>query len=126
MPRTIIAFGSDDPLPLVFGSIEEAGSYMEAVDVRTGGYESLWTVDGHRVTFAAEGRDVRLGISGAPDAAGLRRRLADAGERCAAQRAWDDPVAFANEYFQWRWDERWPRRPRWLSRRIHGDGPALI
>ena len=37
-----------------------------------------------------------------------------------------DPIAFANELLRWEWERRWPKRPRWLSRRLHGDSPRSV
>jgi hypothetical protein len=54
----------------------------------------------------------------APDE--LRARLR------ADPRAGDvDPLSFAAAESKWEWEHRWPKRPRWLSRRLHGDDPKI-
>jgi hypothetical protein len=37
-----------------------------------------------------------------------------------------DFVAVANEVLRREWNSRWPKRPKWLSRRIHGEHPPQI
>jgi hypothetical protein len=37
-----------------------------------------------------------------------------------------DLVAVANELLRGQWNSRWPKRPKWLSRRIHGAHPPQI
>jgi hypothetical protein len=33
----------------------------------------------------------------------------------------EGPCALSSE-----WDDRWPKRPHWLARRLHGDDPPRI
>ena len=33
---------------------------------------------------------------------------------------------FANDWFRAEWERRWPKRPAWLARRLHGDRPPQV
>jgi len=35
------------------------------------------------------------------------------------------PLHSADLWLQREWDRRWPRRPEWLDRRVHGLGPPM-
>src|SRR4051812_12432463 len=39
----------------------------------------------------------------------------------------DEPLAVdANAVLRAEWEARWPKRPRWLARRLHGEGALQI
>lgn len=110
---------------LVFDSVDGASSYVEAVDVEDGEYESFFTVDGQPLTPKIERDDsVRLIAKGPPDLPGLVERLRGLQERNRFVSNPEDPPGVANEYFRKEWERRWPRWPGWLDRRLHGEGPT--
>ncbi len=37
-----------------------------------------------------------------------------------------DLVGVANELLRGQWESEWPRRPRWLARRLRGDAPPQV
>lgn len=132
----VFVFANDDPLPMVFDSLAAAAGYIEAVDVQNGLYSAFRPQDGLRGgVFAVDGRvvDARVvdGVSALRptaryDATDLRRRLADAARRGLVSADPNDPPSVARELLQQQWDSRWPQRPRWLDRRLHGDTPPAL
>ncbi|MDA0185308.1 hypothetical protein OJ997_33695 [Solirubrobacter phytolaccae] len=118
MPALIVF--SDDPLPTVFPSLEYAMGYMEGIDVENGEYTAIYTVGGRIVRAEAQGNAVELTITEERDRDDLLARL----------RAWrddiDDPVEYARTYLRREWEGRWPKRPRWLDRRLHGTAPPPL
>ena len=124
-PRAVFVFG-EDPLPGVYTSLAMAAAAMEAIDVKNGEYHVLYTLDGRVVRTSTRGQRVLLEVTDARDEDDLRSRLRDWSERGHLTSDPDDLVAVANEMLRGEWDARWPKRPKWLSRRIHGDSPAQI
>ena len=107
--------------------IAEAAGYVEAVDVEDGVYDDFISLEGERlVPRALDATVIRLDPSGeiVPDrlVALLRREHA----RGYAFSDPADPVAVTNEMLTFQWESRWPKRPGWLDRRLHGTGPARI
>ncbi len=123
--RAVFVFDSDGEV-MVFPSVEQAAGYMEYIDVEAGEYTALFTLDGRTITAATEGYEVILTVEEARDEAGLRQRLLDGRQRNRLTSPPDDLVAIANELLRREWASRWPRRPRWLARRLHGDGPPTV
>ena len=109
-----------------FASVGDAAGSLEAVDVDAGEFDALFTLDGRIVRATSRGEVAVLSVTDERDVAGLKRRLRayaqSAGLRCSP----DDPRAIANEIFRRQWEQRWPKRPRWLDERIHGSGPNQI
>lgn len=109
---------------------------MEAIDVENGLYEQLdsrsglrgavYAVDGRVINARVRNGSVALVITSQHDAADLRARLSDAAERGLVTGDPSDPLAVARALLQAQWDSRWPQRPRWLDRRLHGDTPPAI
>jgi hypothetical protein len=120
---------ADDGLSL-FRSAEEAASYMEWIDVEDGVYEALFTMRGERLVPQPKGRNsVRLEASGEVDTDALTSMLSRERDlRGTFSADPDDPLAVAEELAKreqaWRWEHRWPKRPRWMDKRLHGEGPA--
>lgn len=110
----------------VFPSVGDAAGSLEGVDVDNGEFEALFTLDGRIVRAKSRGEVAVLTVTEQRDIAGLKSRLhsyaQNAGLRCSP----DDPRAIANEILRRQWEQRWPKRPRWLDERIHGSGPNQI
>jgi hypothetical protein len=121
----VFVFG-EDPLPGVFTSLADAAGDMEAIDVANGEYHALYTVDGHVVRMSGASGYVRLEVTDERNVADLRRRLREWAARGDLASDPDDLVAVANELLRGQSEARWPKRPRWLSRRIHGASPPEI
>ncbi len=89
--------------------------------------------DGTEVRFTAVSRhEVVAEVSGTRDPEGLLSRIARH-ERAAAEHAGrpagpavTDPLRYAERELREQWENRWPKRPRWLDRRLHGDGPPPV
>jgi hypothetical protein len=124
-PCPVFVFG-EDPVPGVFLSVANAAGHMEAIDVRDGEYHAAYTIDGRVVTISTVGERVVLDVTEERDMAGLRRRLRTWHERGNLMSDPDDLVAIANELLRGEWETRWPKRPRWLSRHMHGAEPPQI
>ena len=111
---------------MAFPSVEDAAGYMEAVDVEAGEYPALFALDGRIITATTRNHEVVLTVEDARDEAGLRQRLLEGRQRKRLTSLPDDLVAIANELLRQEWDNRWPKRPRWLVRRLHGEGPHTV
>ena len=111
---------------LVLASAQDVLSRVEAVDVEDGEVRGAWLHDGTVLRLLTpEGPDgpVVVQQTDATDLAGL----------LAAVDAWDratggpggvtDLLAWADDRLRREWARRWPRRPAWLSRRLHGAEP---
>ena len=122
----VLVFCRDGDL-LVFGTLQDAAGWMESVDVLDGEYEALFTLDGTvvRAGGTLEG-PVILTVSELTDVAGLQGRLRQIKPRMGFRSDPDDPRAVANELLRREWEARWPRRPRWLARRLRGDAPPTV
>ncbi|MGY2876554.1 hypothetical protein ACVW00_003744 [Marmoricola sp. URHA0025 HA25] len=111
----------------LYKTLDDAASYMEAIDVRDGEYEDAFSMTGERLEIVIDGYQVRLVSTGVKDLPRLRDRLRQLADRNGYSEADDpDPRAVANEVFANEWRARWPRWPRWLDRRLHGDGPLRV
>jgi hypothetical protein len=119
-----------------FESLASAAGYMEAIDVENGLYSSLaprtglhgavYTVDGRFVEASAANDAVVLRITSHRDPAGLEQVLRRAAAQGLISSDPADPMMVARELLDQQWSSRWPKRPRWLDRRLHGDdAPSL-
>ena len=109
----------------VFPGAEDAAGDLEANDVEAGEYVVL---DQHGTVFEiwAEGLDVRLRATGERDPAELHRRLGRFLAAMEIECASDDAIEIGNAILRADWERRWPKRPRWLSRRVHGEAPPTL
>jgi hypothetical protein len=112
---------------LVFPDVDHAASWMEAIDVADGEYEAVYDTSGRLIE--AEAIDPKMGVlvlhpSDAADPADLRRRIQAYMDRTGFPGTADDAEGVAREYLRREWDQRWPKRPSWLDRRLHGDPPT--
>jgi hypothetical protein len=132
----VLVFANDDPLPMAFESLASAAGYLEAIDVENGLYSEsdprtglrgvVYTVDGRLVEAGAVDNVATLKITTRRDAAGLEQVLRSASERGLIESDPADPLLVARELLDKQWDSRWPKRPRWLDRRLHGDDAPSI
>jgi phage terminase large subunit-like protein len=112
---------------LIFRSEDAAASWMEAIDVFNGEYEAIYDVRG--TIIDAEAIEPKHGImalhrTDRSDPEALRRRIQGFLDRTGGHGSADDPQALADEQFRAAWERRWPKRPRWLDQRLHGEPPA--
>jgi hypothetical protein len=125
MARAIFMFMHGD---LAVGqSPEEAAGGMEAVDVETGVYEVVYDDTGLVYEpIVVEKYQVRLVPTQRRDYDDLVGRLINFGLRAGLElneEATVFPLAAARSVAEWERERRWPKRPRWLHRRIHGSQP---
>ena len=121
---------------MAFQSTAAAEGYIEAIDVENGLYGERDSRSGlHGAVYAVDGRIIKarvrdgavaLVLTSQRDMAALRSRLADAVKRGLVTGDPCEPVAVGRALLQAQWDSRWPQRPRWLDRRLHGDTPPAI
>ena len=121
--RAVFVFALDSE-PFVFTSLEAAAGWMEAVDVRDGEYLALFTDEGQVIRAAATPKfDVVLTLTDEYDLLTFHNLLR---ERCPDV-TWhghpDEVLALGNALLEQQWRKRWPRRPRWLDKRLHGQSP---
>jgi hypothetical protein len=124
--RAVFVFSSDDPAPIIFASLSHAAGWMEAIDVEHGGYDAVFTLDGLVVEVTTDRDRVVLTPTAQQDEAGLRERIRDSRPLPHLGDDREDLVAYANAVLLAEWEARWPKRPRWLARRLHGEGPLQI
>jgi hypothetical protein len=125
--RAFFLFGDGDIH--VESTAERLSGWMEAIDVRNGEYDDgIFDDTGRRYEPDVVGEEVRLVATDEIDLPLLLDRLREfvtrAGLAVEPVNA-GDPVAIAAIIAGWEWDDRWPKRPRWLSRLIHGDRPTI-
>lgn len=126
MPRAFFLIADDGVH--VEATMQRAAGYMEPVDVRNGEYEAVFDESGRRYDVSVADDVTRLTPTDEVDRDRLVRLLRQyvRGENLGlGPEHFDDPLAVAAAICEWEWEHRWPKRPRWLSRRIHGDGPAI-
>jgi hypothetical protein len=105
---------------------------LEAIDVANGEYPDAFTLDGERVVVAVQGDRntgrIEFQRTGDRDPAALEARLRRQVERddLLVVDTGDLAVDVANALAREVWESRWPKRPRWLSRLLHGDGPLPV
>lgn len=122
--RAVFVFTADDDL-LVFTSLDEAASWMEAPFVDDGEYPAIYTDEGGVVSATLDADTVVLTDSGRCDLDDLSTRLARFGETVDLP-APTDRLLFANAMLKREWDKQRARRPRWLFKRIYGETPPSV
>ena len=126
-PLFVVRRGGD---VLLFKNPYDAEKDLSARSLIDGDYLEAFTLTGQVVSLGIEGkglgRRVKVTWTGRDDRARLVARLRVLAERNG--RAGEDPRPedVANEVWANEWRVRWPTRPRWLDRRLHGDGPAQV
>ena len=122
----VFVFSNDGDLD-VFPSLQAAEGYMEAVDVVEGEeYAAAFLHDGTVVRIGVDGERVVLTPTEARDAARLDQSLDAYQRRVGAAARSGSALDYANDWFRAEWEQRWPKRPAWLARRLHGDQPTRV
>ncbi|MEP6295717.1 MAG: hypothetical protein ABJ382_00190, partial [Ilumatobacter sp.] len=98
------------------------------IDVQNGGYEAVFDESGRRYSFHVVDEATHVQPTDELDVDGLRDRLRSTAPAMHSLEGFDldDPMAVAAAISRFEWEHRWPRWPKWLSRRLHGDGPAIV
>jgi hypothetical protein len=96
---------------------------MEAVDVEGGGYTDALTETGQVIKMRTANEEVILELTAEVDRTKLQGLLRTHGKRVGQPGIELDPVGFANRTWRLAWENRWPKWPRWLDRRLHPHGP---
>jgi hypothetical protein len=109
----------------VFPDAAEATGQLEANDVEAGEYV-VFDQDGTVFEIWAEGLDVRLRRTDERDLAQLQDRLGRFLDESRITCASADVIDVGNAILEAEWESRWPKRPRWLATRLHGDAPPTL
>ncbi len=99
---------------------------MEAIDVDGGEYAAAFLHDGTVVEMGTGGETVVLSPSATRDLPRLNDLLTAYEQRVGTEASGRSPIDFANAWLRAEWEQRWPKRPAWLSRRLHGDKPPQV
>lgn len=108
-----------------FPSVEAAEAAAELFSLDEGEYDGAFTSDGRVVVLTpAAGGPGFITITETV----LEQKELDRLLRAAAVsrgRSWPsrDPSEVLALLLHERWEQRWPKRPDWLSRRLHGEEP---
>ena len=122
--RAVFAFDRENWCH-VFRSADEAAAQLEVADVEADEYV-LFGDDGSVFVASVDGQHVVVRPTESRDPEALRERL---GRYCAMAKietGSDDPVVVGNAILADSWSHRWPKRPSWLDRRVHGDAPPRL
>lgn len=110
----------------VFGSVAEAEGNLEAADVEADEYVAL-DQDGRVFEAeAAEGIDIHFRPTDVWDPQQLLDRLARFTHKWEIECDSDDLIEIGNAILEAAWEDRWPKRPRWLARRMHRSQPPRL
>jgi len=123
-PRAVFAFDRENWCS-VFSSVEDAENGVETNDVDADEYV-VFGDDGTVFDARVEGVRVRLSATDVRQLPQLQERLALFLRANRIDCASDDVIAAANAILEAEWEGQWPRRPRWLARRLYGDAPPAV
>lgn len=103
-------------------NLVEAERSVEPYDVEIA--EAI-DASGRRYRAEAQGLNTVFVATGEIDRTGLEARLRQyvADRKVDVDRRGDFVVDVANALVQQEWESRFPKRPGWLDRRLHGSGP---
>ena len=118
----VFVFARDGDLN-VFASLQHAAGWMEAVDVEEDEYQAAFLHDGTVVAAGTSDGMVSLTPTASRDLPSLETLLARYQQRVPTAPRASAPFNFANQWLRQEWEAQWPKRPRWLARRLHGDAP---
>jgi hypothetical protein len=119
--RALFVFDRDNWCS-VFPDVAEAAGQLEANDVEAGEYV-VFDQAGTAFDIWAEGLHIRLRPTDERDLAALQERLGRFLDEWHIECACDDVMDIGNAILEAAWGSRWPKRPRWLATRLHGDAP---
>lgn len=124
-PRAFFLFG--DGGLTVEPDITQAAAYMEPIDVTNGEYDAVFDDTGRRYRVGVAGGTTHLEPSDEVDLEALQDLLRDVPPATRSLEGFDPdcPLAAAEAISRYEWANRWPKRPRWLSRRLHGGQPPI-
>ena len=122
--RALFVFDRDNWC-YVFPSVEDTENGLEANDVDADEYVVL-DQDGTVFESSLEGLDVRLRATDVRDPALLQDRLSIFMQELRIKCTSEDVIDIGNAILRAAWEDRWPRRPRWLARHLHGNEPPTL
>lgn len=126
-PRAFLIFGGSDLQ--VEPDMAAAAGFMEPADIENGEYDTVFDTTGRRYRFWVVGKATKLEATDEIDLEALRLRLRALDDQGAFGEIGpldvSDPLVVAEALSRWEWEHRWPRRPLWLSRRLHGAQPPI-
>ena len=105
---------------------------MEAIDVSAGEYPDVYALSGERIRVELEGHPdsgtIRYVPTGEAAEDELTARLREYVDRVGLdlEDTGDFVIDVANSLVSADWQVRWPKRPKWLARRLHGEGPVRL
>ena len=109
-----------------FSSVEAAERAAEILNLDEGEYDGAFTSDGRVVVLTPEAGGP--GFITVTETALEQEEFDRLLEAAAASRgrSWPsrDPSEIVALLLHESWEQRWPKRPDWLSRRLHGEEPA--
>ena len=122
--RAVFVFDRDNWC-YVFPSVADAENELEANDVDA---DEFVVLDQHGTVFetSLEGLDVRLRASDERDPALLRDMLSIFVQKQRIECRSEDVMDIGNAILRADWEDRRPRRPRWLARRLRGNEPPTL
>lgn len=121
----VFVFDNDGDLN-VFPSLLAAAGWLEAVDVDAGEYAAAFLHDGTVLAMGIDRERVVLTPTDTRDAARLDQSLNAYQRRVGGPARDGSALDYANEWLRAAWEQRWPKRPAWLARRLHGDQPPEV
>ncbi len=110
----------------VFPSLRAAGGWLTAADVDGGEYPAAFLDDGSVVEIGTAGEEVVLTATATRDLPRLDHLLSEYQHRVGKPVRDGSARDFANDWLRTEWEQRWPKRPAWLARRLHGDHPPQV
>jgi hypothetical protein len=122
--RALFVFDRDNECS-VFPDVAETAGQLEANDVQAGEYV-VFDQDGTVLEIWADGLHVRLRPTDERDPAQLQERLGRFLDERHVNCASEDVMDIGNAILEADWESRWPKRPRWLATRLHGDAPPTL
>jgi hypothetical protein len=122
--RALFVFDRDNWCS-VFPDVADAVGQLEANDVEAGEY-AVFDQDGTVFAIWAEGVHVRLRPTDERNLAQLQERLGRFLDESHIKCASEDVIDIGSAILEAEWESRWPKRPRWLATRLHGDAPPTL
>jgi hypothetical protein len=121
----VIRHASIDGSIDVFEDFEEVDGCLLVSGVVEDAWTSFYRLDGEKLApvFGQYDWVERLIPTGSRDLPSLIQLLTEYARTHHFETDGSDPNAFVDELARRDYGSRWPQRPSWLDRRMHGDGP---